>query len=482
MDINPFPGSRAEGGSFVRGRRSESKHKGELYSLDVHRSLPASHEAEQGCLCSLLLAPAKSVEMCESLIKPEYLNNAAHRILYETIVGLHHAGTPTDIITLTGELQKARTLEAAGGPAYLAELQTIIPTAANLLFYLELIVEHHHKRELIRAAGEVLDATYEGVNEDLLEASKTMADAIGAWREKIITGPEDPTDRKGWFDLMDDLENRYDKVQKGELQGIPTGIRWLDQMSQGLQPGTFYYIGGLPSEGKSALLSQIAVCSSRSLKPNGQGHKSLIFSIEMSRLKFMERMLAQDKAISSGALKSALYTESDFGKISHTVAHLRDHIFIYAKRLAVSEIRSAIKRALAKHPDLDWIGIDYLQYITSEVTRKNSSREQEIAQISRDLNALKTEFGLPIVCCAALNSDQDKRKDKRPTLMDFRDSKSAAYDADTALFLCAEPNSADLHRKVEFLLLKNRDGGLDEREMEFNKKFLLFQEPEQQKF
>lgn len=160
------------------------------------------------------------------------------------------------------------------------------------------------------------------------------------------------------------------------------------------------------------------------------------------------------------------------------MAHLRDHIFIYAKRLSVSEIRAAIKRGLAKHPDLDWIGIDYLQYITSELTKKNGSREQEIAQISRDLNALKTEFGLPIVCCAALNSDQDKRKDKRPTLMDFRDSKSAAYDADTALFLCAEPNGIDLHRKVDFLLLKNRDGGLDEREMQFNKKYLLFQEPE----
>lgn len=440
-----------------------------------------SRESEIGMLGSILLSPAKSIEICEGMIKPEYLFCPGHRALYETIAGLHHSGTPTDIITLTAELQKLRRLAEVGGAAYLAELQMVLPTAANLPYYLEIIVENWHKRELVRVAQELAEAVSLG-KEEMIEASKEMVNTINGWREKIITGPEDPTDRKGWFDLMDDLENRYDKVQKGELQGIPTGIRWLDQMSQGLQPGTFYYIGGLPSEGKSALLSQIAVCSSRSLKPNGQGYKSLIFSIEMSRLKFMERMLAQDKAISSGALKSALYTESDFGKISHTVAHLRDHIFIYAKRLAVSEIRSAIKRALVKHPDLDWIGIDYLQYITSEVTRKNSSREQEIAQISRDLNALKTEFGLPIVCCAALNSDQDKRKDKRPTLMDFRDSKSAAYDADTALFLCAEPNSADLHRKVEFLLLKNRDGGLDERDMEFNKRFLLFQEPEQQKF
>lgn len=427
-------------------------------------------------LGSILLSPAKSIEICEGMIKPEYIFCPGHRVLYETIVGLHHSGTPTDIITLTAELQKLRRLAEVGGAAYLAELQMVLPTATNLPYYLEIIVENWHKRELVRVAQELAESVSLG-KEEMIEASKEMVNTINGWREKIITGPEDPTDQKVWFDLIEDLETRFEKAQKGLLEGIPTGIKWLDLATCGLQPETFYYIGGLPGAGKSAIISQMAVAGSRTPRNrDGRGHKSLIFSVEMSGKKFRERMLAQDEAIGSGALKSGLFSNLDFERLTHTVGHLRDHIFIYAKRLNVSEIRSAIKRALAKHPDLDWIGIDYLQYVSPEVTRRNSNREQEVAQISGDLNDLKKEFGLPIVCAAALNSDQDKRKGGKPIMTDFRDSKKAAYDADFVLMLHASPSGLGMYRDVEGLIVKNRDGPLDERMLSFSKKHLLFSE------
>lgn len=440
--------------------------------------MPPNHaESEKGLLSALFRTPAL-LDALKDQLKPEYFFGPSHKIILEALVGLRNSGKPTDWVTLTGELQKARTLDMAGGTAYLAELQEFLPTSAYAPQHLEIIIEAYHKREILKACQEVEEAV-NGTNEELQEACKQTIESIKDWREKVVTGPDDPTDHKVWYELMEDLEDRYDKTKKGQLAGISTGMRWVDQNTQGLQPETFYYLGGLPSEGKSCLLSQMAVGSSRMPRNrDGRGHKSLIFSVEMSGKKFRERMLSQDRAISAGALKAGLYSEMDFHKFGETIAHLRNHVFVYAERLTVSEIRATIRRALSKHPDLDWIGVDYLQYITPEMRRKNGSREQEVAQISGDLNALKIEFGLPIVCCAALNSDQDKRKDKKPTLMDFRDSKSAAYDADCALFLWAEPNGPGLTRSVDFLILKNRDGGLDERTYQFSKKYLLFQEPD----
>lgn len=443
---------------------------------DITRTLPASHEAEQGCLCSILLSTAKSVEICESTIKPCYFHNPAHKTLYETIVGLHHVGTPTDIITLTGELQKARRLPEVGGAAYLAELMTILPTAANLPYYLELMVQGYHEREIIRSANRLIEVAYDE-KEEILEASQQTIIAINAWRERVISGPDDPTDQKAWFQLMEELETRYDRAMKGQIEGVPTGMRWFDQISQGLLKRTLYLIGGLPSEGKSALLSQWAVAGSRIPRVrDGKGHKSLIFSMEMSGIKMRERTLSQDRAITSGALKAGLYSELELGKISSTAGHVREHVFIYAKRLSVSEIAMAIKRALAKHPDLDWVGIDYLQYVRPEGGNKNTNREREVAIISQGINDLKNEFDLPIVCCVALNADQEQGKGRKPRLGDVRECKSVGYDADTALYLDAEPNGPELTREVEFLILKNRDGGLDERKYQFSKKYLLFEE------
>jgi replicative DNA helicase len=439
--------------------------------------LPSHNESEKGLLSALFRTPSL-LDTLKDQLKPEYFFSSANRTILEALVGLRNSGKPTDWVTLSGELQKARTLDGAGGTAYLAELQEFLPTSAYASQHLEIIIDTHHKREILSSCSQLEEAV-NGTNEELQDASIQAVKAINQWKEKVVSGPDDPTDQKAWFEVIEELENRYDNAQNGVLEGVPTGLKWLDQMTFGLQRETFYYIAALASVGKSAMLSQIAVASSRiPRRRDGKGHKSLIFSAEMGGKRFRERQLAQDRAISAGALKAGLYSQLELQKITNTIGHLREHIFIYAKRLTVSEIYAAIKRALVKHPDLDWIGIDYLQFITSEVTRKSANRENEVAQISRDLVALKTEFGLPIVCCAAINSNWEDRKSKRPILEDFRDSKMAAFDADTAIFLHAQPNGPEMTREVEFLILKNRDGGLDEHKYAFSKRFLLFQEPE----
>jgi replicative DNA helicase len=439
-------------------------------------SIPESLDTERSFLCALFRA-SKLVDTFKDRLKSEIFYFSPHKTILEAIVGLHNSGKATDWVTVSAELQKARMLDSIGGFAYLTGLVECFPTASYAPQHLEILIELAHKRKLIGAANDLVEAV-NGTNEELQEACKQTIETIKDWKEKVVTGPDDPTDTKGWHDLLDLLEARYDKTLKGELEGVPTGLHWINQLSQGFLRETFYYICGLPSEGKSALLSQMAIAAARTLRADGKYHKVLIFSLEMSEIKLRERMLSQDRAISSGALKAGLYSEMDFQRFTDTISHLRQQIFIYARRMTVSDIRAAIKRGLAKHPDIDWIGVDYLQRITPEARRKNASREQEVAQVSEDLNALKIEFGIPIVCCAALNSDQEKRKGGRPSLMDFRDSKSAAYDADFVLGLQAEPNGPDLTREVMFHILKNRDGGLDEKKYQFSKRFLLFQEPE----
>lgn len=441
------------------------------YAADIHRTLPASHEAEQGVLCSCLLDP-RLIDEVAGRITGEHFFNPGHRILWKNMQELWTKSHTVDMITLAGFLQDKHELSSVGGPAYLAELQTVIPTTANLNYYLEILSEKFRLREVIRVCTKGVTDCYERQDEVTEVLGETLK-AIKEVNDKGNAFVADPTDQTAWLELMDDLEDRYDHRGENRLLGIPTGLPWFDALTQGLTPETFYLVCGRPSEGKSALVSQFQVHGALLPDPID----SLVFSHEMNGKLWRERQIAQTKAMTAGALRSGLFRESDFAKITNVIGKLREHCFVYAKPvMTVPEIAQAARRGLEKHPGIKWIGVDYLQLVRPDRTRKDSKKYEEIAETCQALNALKQELGLPIVACAALNREKEGRKDGKPKLSDLSFSGQIEYDIDCALLLNMEENGPEMVREGQFILGKNRSGGLDSQKIYFSKKNLLFSE------
>lgn len=180
-------------------------------------SIPESTESERALICAFFRTPT----LLESLSpKPEFFFNPAHRLIVETLVGLRNARKATDWVTVGAELQKARTLDSVGGMPYLMELAECFPTSSYAPQHLEIISDKFYRRQILQECQSLEDAV-EGPSEELLEVTNQTVKAINAWKEQTVLGPKDPTDQKVWFELIEDLESRYDKTNKGQLEARP---------------------------------------------------------------------------------------------------------------------------------------------------------------------------------------------------------------------------------------------------------------------
>ena len=116
---------------------------------DVHRLLPSSPDAEKGILCSFLLAPVECGKFCEAKgVMPSWFNTPCHAEIFEELQFFWREGMPLDFITLTENFHRKGRLENVGGAAFVTELFTFLPTAANLAYYVEILDEKKTLRDL----------------------------------------------------------------------------------------------------------------------------------------------------------------------------------------------------------------------------------------------------------------------------------------------------------------------------------------------
>lgn len=442
-----------------------------LYAQDIHKALPASHEAEQGAICSIMLDPAKSLALCEEMITVEMIYNPGHRLILEALIELFAKTGSVDLISLHAVLQEKHHIEAAGGPAYLAQLLGIIPTAANLKFYLEIIRDQYRRRELIRHASQLQEAAYNSA-EDIPEAIVEAEKAIAGWKDTATATEEGPSNA-GWIDILDVIENRGDLARVGKIEGIPTGGSTFDRITGGLQQGTLYVIGAAPNVGKSLLVGQWVENAAVNY-----GVKSVVFSLEMRKSKYRERLIVQSGACGSGEMKSGLIKESSFPKITRALGNLKEKVFIDdSPCLTVAMIIGRLKRHFLKHPDTGLVAIDYLQLIqpAPDSRRGGANREQQVNQMVRDVDSIKKLFNVPVLLITSLNRKPEDRKDRRPRLSDSRDSGQIEFQADVGILLHF-PESDESTKTGYIIIDKQRDGETRDIAATFNKTYLRFQE------
>jgi len=448
------------------------------YSPDPHRLLPQSVDAEKGLLSSFMILPREVGGMCaEKQITAKHFAIPAHATIYETLLGMWDHNEPIDFITLTQDLRDKGKLDHCGGAAFITDLFTFLPTAANASYYVEILEEKFTLREIIKVCTEFAGRGYDEQDNvpNLLDTVEKEVYRIAQARFR-----DKAADMKQLVvQAIGAIEELYSR--RGSITGLSTGFADLDKMCDGLHGAEMFVIAARPSMGKTAFAMNIAEHVAIELK------KAIaVFSLEMSSQQLVQRLLCSRARVNLGRVRDGFLSERDFPALQTAASKLAAaQIFIDdTSGLTILELRAKARRLKSQY-DIAAIFIDYLQLLRAPSKRNESSRQLEIAEISSGLKALAKELNIPVVVLAQLNRNPEQRTGDskgRPRLSDLRESGSIEQDADIVGLLVREEYYADSDEEREekagkstLIIAKQRNGPVGDVPLTFLKEFTRFE-------
>src|SRR5699024_4700843 len=196
-------------------------------------------------------------------------------------------------------------------------------------------------------------------------------------------------------------------------QGVPTGFHRLDELTNGLHGGQMIIIAARPGVGKSTIALDFMRSASIA-----HGKASVIFSLEMSKIEIMMRLLSAETEIDQSKLRSGNMEPGDWNKLVERTEQIREAPLCIddSANLAMMEIRAKARQLKQKH-DLELIVLDYLQLMSSG--KRVESRQQEVSEFSRQLKLLAKELDVPLIAISQLNRGPEARTDKKPQVADL---------------------------------------------------------------
>ena len=418
--------------------------------MELGKVPPQDIEAEQAVVGSMLTDQDAVVAAIETL-KPEDFYREDNKIIYEAILNIYNRAEPIDIITLKSELSSMGKLDAVGGLEYIAQLPDKVPTTSNVDRYIKIVQDKAMLRNLIKTANEIISLGYnqtEDVEDVMDHAEKKIFDVMQRKNQKGYTSIKDIL-----IESFTKLEELYN--QKQHVTGVPTGFIELDKKTAGLHGSELILIAARPAMGKSAFALNIGTyAATRANIPVA------IFSLEMSKDQIGNRILCSEALVDSNNVRTGELNDEELSKLAETSGELSQaQIYVDdTPGISVMEIRAKCRK-LKLEKNIGLVIIDYLQLIQG--SGKSSSREQEIAEISRSLKILAKEIDVPVIALSQLSRAVESRPDHRPMLSDLRESGSIEQDADIVMFLYRDDYYNEESEKkniAEVIIAKQRAG------------------------
>ncbi len=411
---------------------------------------PHNLEAEQAALGALLL-DWEAVGTVIRYLRPDRFYSLQNQKIFSAILTLFNKGQRGDILTIIEELRSTGDLDSAGGPSYISSLTDVVPTSSNVEYYAKIVLDQAVRRDLIKlSANLVMQSHDETVNsravlEDAQKEIFNLTDSNSS--QNIKTTPE-LINRA--IEMIDNLYRN-----KTAITGVETGFSELDRMTSGFQSSELVIIGARPSIGKTAM----ALSMAQNIAINKK-IPTAFFSLEMSDMQLIQRLLVQEARIRSEYLRTGRLTLDDFQKLQNAAGRIYEAplYIVDTPNMKLLDLRALARRIKAQH-DIKIIFIDYITLITSENTA--IPRHEQIAEISRSLKSLARELQIPVVVLSQVRRDSEG---KPPTLADLRESGSIEQDADVVMFLHRERTSStseeqkNLTIETQLILAKQRNG------------------------
>jgi len=440
----------------------------------VSREMPWSEEAEQHVIACCLLDGSDTIARCmESRVGAECFFSAANRLIFEVIVDLYQKSPPVTLEMLAEELKTRRQLDAMGGFPYLMQITGKIPTTAHAGYFIEKVREKYLLRELIKAATGAVEQCYSftGGLEEFID--KVEQDLFKVTQDRVSDSAAEIKE------AMKDANTVIAKLlmKKGELTGVSSGFRDLDQMTFGFQKQEMIIIAARPSMGKTSFALNIAEAAAMPKK--GDPAPVLIFSLEMSASQLALRMLCARARVNLKLLRDGLVARdgAEVNALGKTAEEFKKAPILIddSSSITVMEMRAKARRIYARKK-LGMIIVDYLQLVNG--TDPRAPREQQVAEVSRNLKAMAKELDVPVLVLSQLNRASEK-ENRTPRLSDLRESGSIEQDADVVLML-SRPKDADekfqtAANAADLIVAKQRNGPVGDLKLTFLQEITRFE-------
>lgn len=411
---------------------------------------PQNIEVEEAILGGIMLDP-EALERVIDILEPEAFYINTHKDIYQACLALYSLDLPTDLLAVTNWLRDHNLLEQVGGKIKLSQLVDRTVSAVNIDALATLVMDKYLSRRLISAGTEITKMGY--------EQSLPILDRVDAAEAKIFAignKAQSDLDVESAGEICIRVFQNIESASQGLKSNIPTGFYDLDELlGGGLHPGNLIVIAGRPSMGKTAFAISLAFNIA-------QIHDSptMIFSLEMSKEEVVTRFLSTISGIDSTHLREGKIENNDWEPLSRAIGLVSEaKIFIDGLPCpSPHQIRSIVRKTIAKHGQLKLVVIDYLQLM---VDGSDARLVQRLGELTRQLKLLAKECNVPVIILSQLNRRLEERSNKRPIMSDIRDSGRVEEDADVILAIYRNeyynPDSPD-KSIAEISCLKQRNG------------------------
>lgn len=437
---------------------------------------PQDKEIEDAVLGALMLERDAYAIVCD-LLRPESFYDPGNQKIYAAINKLGVMQQPIDMLTVTQQLRADGALDDVGGPVRISELTSNVASAAHIEYHARIVAQKFLARRLISFCSEIekksFDESYD--IDDLLQEAEGKLFEISQGNLKKDFTQIDPVINSA----MEQIE-AAGKRESG-LSGLQTGFHNLDKLTSGWQNSDLIIIAARPAMGKTAFV--LSMAKNMAVDYNTP---VAIFSLEMSNLQLVNRLISNVCEIEGEKIKSGRLSRQEWEQLNSRVRSLFSAPLYVddSPSLSILELRTKARRLVKEH-GVKIIIIDYLQLMNA-TGMKFGSREQEVSMISRSLKQLAKELNIPVIALSQLSRKVEERNDgnKRPQLSDLRESGAIEQDADIVCFIhrpeyytrsTTDAENRDIRGMAEFIVAKHRSGSVDDIEMTFIARFARFQ-------
>lgn len=421
-------------------------------------------QAEEALLGAVILEP----DIIHNInLGKEHFTDKRNKQMYSIMKDLAANDMTIDPLTMMNKVNNNTELLR-----YVAHLSGVSPSAKNYKAYEKMILEHHEKNMIKKAAETFVETEAEEDLEQLISTTKNM-------RRHLIS--DESSVKEDMLDIYDSLYQ-----DRGELNGAESyGYSEVDKITGGIKSGELIVIAGRPSMGKTAFAINVGINIAEKAyndklnnKTSDQTHVS-IFSLEMPRKQLLQRIISNVGNLDGYKWQDPYryFTEQEKNKAVQIQGFLSSMPLIIDdnSETTLSHIENKIKTVQEEQRlSKQVIIIDYL----GQMPRPNKNRPDiEIGDITTGLKRLAKKYEVAVILLSQLSRAVEQRQDKHPMLSDLRDSGSIEQDADVVMLLYREDyydRNAENSGTVEIIVAKNRNGSSGTIKLVFVKEYSKF--------
>ena len=410
-------------------------------------------------LLSILMRDTDKVYDVQDILKTHMFSSLISATIYEGIINLSNSGGAPTLEPLISDLRSKHLLDVAGGEHHLRHISDEIRVdSSNFAQFLKLVLDAYKGRKLLELSSQIpmvvhnTDDMSAAINRFTSELSKIESDSMNS---NVVS-------------MEEALVSAYDLILKRHDKNLPvgilTGFSTIDYYTGGYSAGQLWIISGRPGHGKTtAVLSSLKEVAKANVP-------CMLFNREMSTEELMFRLLSMETEIPYRNIKTGELKDYRMVQLKSMIKKLGQYpLYIDSNYYGdIHYIVSSIRKYHKLH-NVRIVGIDYAQLLTD----RSKDQVAELGKISRELKLLALDLGITIILLSQLNRKAEEREDKRPILSDLRASGNLEEDADVVIGLYRDEmynRGSKFEGKIEFLLLKQRNGPLGNYIFDFNGK------------